>query len=77
MHQAVRWQHVTLYCGGIYFFFLFVENKIPNKIFFFSCGFTAAAAFREKRCGAHLRATCLRAALRCQRMQMLALFVLC
>ena len=43
MHQAVRWQHVTLYCGGIYLFFLFVENKIPNN-FFFSCGFTGDTA---------------------------------
>ena len=39
--------------------------------------FTAAAAFREKRCGAHLRATCLRAALRCQQMQRRVLHAPC
>ena len=35
MHQAVRCQHVTLYLRRYIFLFLFVENKIPNKIFFF------------------------------------------
>ena len=36
MHQAVRCQHVTLYLRRYIFLFLFVENKIPNKIYIFS-----------------------------------------
>ena len=79
MHQAVRCQHVTLYLRRYIFLFCLSRTKFQTKYIFFSCGFTeSGASFKtEKRCGAHLRATCLRAALRCQRMQMLVLYALC